>query len=170
MRTDEQNKLHEQRGNTLVREELGAKVRRLQHSVEEIRGEIHLDGVTVRTDANGRLTELTVGQDAWGRGPAAVADLIMRAYRQTADEVQHRTTSIMAELRDDPVVARIADATIGVAHVQEPPVAVRRSAPPGEQRDVPSAAGQQVHQAHEDDLSFVDTVEDGYFQRKSWME
>lgn len=96
---------------TSTREELGAKVRRLQQAVAEIHGITHLDGVTVRTDANGGLTGLEVSQDAYVRGPGALADLILRVYNQTANDVQQRTTAVMAELRDDPIVARMADAT-----------------------------------------------------------
>ena len=92
----------------MTREELGAKVRRLQQAVAEVQGNTHLGGVTIRTDANGRLTELSITHDAWSRGPEALADLIARACQITSQEVQIRSTAIMAELRDDPVVARIA--------------------------------------------------------------
>ena len=93
------------------REELGAKVRRLQEAVAEIHGITQLGGVTIRTDANGRLTGLDVSRDAYVRGPDVLADLIMRAYGQTADDVQQRTAAVLAELRDDPSVARIVDVT-----------------------------------------------------------
>ncbi len=71
-----------------------------------------MDGVTVRTDANGRLSELHIGHSAYARGPQELAELIVRVYRDTAAEVAARTSAIMAELRDDPAVARIADATV----------------------------------------------------------
>ena len=70
-----------------------------------------LDGVTVRTDANGRLTGLQVSRDAYVRGPDALADLILRAYGQTADDVQRRTAAALTELRDDASMARIVDVT-----------------------------------------------------------
>ncbi|WP_338890486.1 hypothetical protein [Rhodococcus sovatensis] len=85
----------------MTREELGAKVRRLQQAVAEVHGHTHLDGVTVRTDSIGRLTELGIADDAWARGPEA-----------------------LAELRDDPIVARIADATIGSVSAPETHVPV----------------------------------------------
>ncbi|WP_336082357.1 YbaB/EbfC family nucleoid-associated protein [Nocardia sp. SSK8] len=93
-------------------EELGAKVRRLQQAVADVHGETSVDGVTVRTDANGRLSELHIGHSAYARGPQELAELIVRVYRDTAAEVAARTSAIMAELRDDPAVARIADATV----------------------------------------------------------
>ncbi|MFD6547926.1 hypothetical protein [Bacillus cereus] len=63
-----------------------------------------------RTDANRRLTGIDVSKDAYVRGPDVLADLILRAYGQTADDVQRRTAAVLTELRDDPSVARIVDA------------------------------------------------------------
>ncbi|MGS2805977.1 hypothetical protein [Nocardia sp. MW-W600-9] len=93
-------------------EELGAKVRRLQQTVADVHGQTSMDGITIRTDANGRLSELHIGHSAYARGPQELAELIVRVYRDTAAEVAARTSAIMAELRDDPAVARIADATV----------------------------------------------------------
>lgn len=161
----------------MTREELGAKVRRLQQAVAEVHGDIQLDGVTIRTDANGRLTELSVGHDAWSRGPVEMADRIMRAYTQAAEDVQKRSTAIMAELRDDPIVARIADATIGSPAPDFH--ADRRSDPTMSERRYeelpqldPNVRDQPVH-SHSPDRRLIDERADdvdGYFQRKSWLE
>lgn len=143
----------------MAHEELGAKVRRLQQAVADVHGHTHVEGVTVRTDANGRLTELTVGHEAWGRGPAVLADLIMRAYSRTANDVQERSSSILAELRDDPTVARIADATA----VGQPATVSRAHKDPESPlpdnyltvRERPTA---DIHEA------------DSFYERKSWLE
>ena len=165
----------------MIDEELGAKVRRLQQAVDEVHGHTYLDGVSVRTDANGRLTELALGHEAWGRGPEALAETIMRAYRQTADDVLQRATAIMAELRDAPIVARIVDAAdsrsdpeCGGERPFGAPGSVAwspRLSPSGEisveQQDLSGASYiQSVNRE-------VDDREDGgdaYFQRKSWLE
>ncbi|KZF06758.1 hypothetical protein A2J03_24010 [Rhodococcus sp. EPR-157] len=155
---------------TLTREELGAKVRRLQRAVAEVHGHTHLDGVTVRTDSNGRLTELGIAHDAWARGPEALADLITRVYRDTAQEVQIRSTAIMAELRDDPIVARIADATIDSVSAPETHVPVaselrsRKLSQPDSMFPV-----QRTPTPHPVDHPVVDARDD-YFHRKSWLE
>lgn len=108
-------------------EELGAKVRRLQQIVADVHGYAAIDGVTVHTNANGRLTGLDISARAHAFGPQALIELIMRAYDQSADDVQTRTSAIMAELRDDPTVARIADATIVDT---APPPQIAESRPP----------------------------------------
>ncbi|WP_125458695.1 hypothetical protein [Rhodococcus sp. 1168] len=162
----------------MIREELGAKVRRLQAAVAEVHGHTHLDGVTIRTDANGRLTELTFGHDAWGRGPEVLADTIMRAYRQTADDVRQRSTTIMAELRDDPIVARIADATIGNSPAAETradqrPAYVTRESLSGELCQSDKAILEsQSFSGHSTGHRITDERDDvdGYFGRKSWLE
>lgn len=163
----------------MTREELGAKVRRLQQAVAEIHGDVHLDGVTIRTDANGRLTELSVGHDAWSRGPVEMADLIMHAYRQAAEDAQKRSTAIMAELRDDPIVARIADATIGSGPAPDFH-ADRRSDPTTSERRYeelpqpdPNVQDQTVQPSYSSGRRMSDERDgdaDGYFQRKSWLE
>lgn len=159
----------------MTREELGAKVRRLQQAVAEVHGKTHLDGVNVRTDANGRLTELSIAHDAWARGPEALADLITRAYRQAADDVRQRSTAIMAELRDDPNVARIADATIGNSpaaetHADQKPAPVTRESLSGElcqpNLEYQSFSGHASGHRMIDERDDVD----GYFGRKSWLE
>ena len=154
----------------MTREELGAKVRRLQQAVAEIHGHTHLDGVTVRTDANGRLTELGIAHDAWARGPEALADLIKRVYRDTAQDVQIRSTAIMAELRDDPIVARIADATIGSVSVPEAHVPVA-SDPRSRELSQPDSTFpvQRTPTPHSVDRPVADARDD-YFHRKSWLE
>ncbi|WP_168708365.1 MULTISPECIES: YbaB/EbfC family nucleoid-associated protein [unclassified Rhodococcus (in: high G+C Gram-positive bacteria)] len=162
----------------MTREELGAKVRRLQQAVAEVHGKTQLDGVNVRTDANGRLTELSIAHDAWSRGPEALADLIARAYRQAADDVRQRSTAIMAELRDDPIVARIADATIGNSpaadtHADQRPAPVTRGSLSGElcQPDLASLEYQSLT-GHSSGHRMIDERDDvdGYFGRKSWLE
>ncbi|MET4049515.1 DNA-binding protein YbaB [Rhodococcus sp. UYP5] len=159
----------------MTREELGAKVRRLQQAVAEVQGNTHLDGVTVRTDANGRLTELSIAHDAWARGPEALADLITRIYRLTSQEVQIRSTAILAELRDDPIVARIADATIGNSPATETradqrPEPVTQESLSGElcQPNLES----QSFSGHSTGHRMIDERDDvdGYFGRKSWLE
>lgn len=159
----------------MIHEELGAKVRRLQQAVAEVQGNTHLDGVTVRTDANGRLTELSIAHDAWARGPEALADLIARAYRQTADDVCQRSSAIMAELRDDPIVARIADATTGNSPAAETRADQRREPVTQEslsgelcQPDLEyqSFSGQSFGHRMTNERDDAD----GYFGRKSWLE
>ena len=158
----------------MIHEELGAKVRRIQQAVAEVQGNTHLDGVTIRTDANGRLTELSIAHDAWARGPEALADLITCVYRLTSQEVQMRSTAIMAELRDDPIVARIADATIGNSpaaeiHADQRPAPVTQDSLSGElcqpnleyQSFSGHVSGRMIDER--DDV-------DGYFGRKSWLE
>uniref|UniRef100_UPI003FA6AB2C YbaB/EbfC family nucleoid-associated protein n=1 Tax=Rhodococcus sp. H36-A4 TaxID=3004353 RepID=UPI003FA6AB2C len=159
----------------MTREELGAKVRRLQQAVAEVQGNTHLGGVTIRTDANGRLTELSITHDAWSRGPEALADLIARAYQITSQEVQIRSTAIMAELRDDPIVARIADATIGnspatEAHAAPRPEPVMRESLSGELCQ-PNLEYQSFS-AHSSGHRMTDERNDvdGYFGPKSWLE
>jgi DNA-binding protein YbaB len=153
----------------LTREELGAKVRRLQQAVAEVHGHTHLDGVTVRTDSNGRLTELGIAHDAWTRGPEALADLITRVCRDTAQEVQIRSTAIMAELRDDPIVARIADATIdSVSAETQVPVTSNSRLRELSQPDSMFSA-EQTPTPHSVDHPVVDARDD-YFHRKSWLE
>ena len=163
------------------REELGAKVRRLQEAVAEIHGITQLGGVTIRTDANGRLTGLDVSRDAYVLGPGALADLIMRAYNQTADDVQQRTTEVMAVLREDPVVARIVDAT---DRMPGPEVRVERPSGTPVQATWPvelsqpgdisvEQQGLAVHspvQSANHSLSQSDEDVDSYYQRKSWLE
>ncbi|MDJ0362737.1 hypothetical protein [Rhodococcus sp. H29-C3] len=162
----------------MTREELGAKVRRLQRAVAEVQGNTHLDGVTIRTDANGRLTELSIAHDAWARGPEALADLITRVYRLTSQEVQMRSTAIMAELRDDPVVARIADAAIGNSPATETgadqrTASVTQESLSGElSQPNPDNLGYQSFSAHFSGHRMIDERDDidGYFGRKSWLE
>ncbi|MDI9927447.1 YbaB/EbfC family nucleoid-associated protein [Rhodococcus sp. IEGM 1341] len=148
-------------------EELGAKVRRLQQAVADIHGITQLDGVTVRTDANGRLTGLQVSRDAYVRGPDVLADLIMRAYNRTADDVQRRTAAMLAELRDDASVARIVDATGSRAN---PEVAVE----PAQFGDFSVAqhrfSGQPYAQPSSRGPDEPEKSGDSYFQRKSWLE
>ena len=165
----------------MIDEELGAKVRRLQQAVDEVHGHTYLDGVSVRTDANGRLTELVCGHEAWGRGPEVLAETIMRAYRQTADDVLRRSTSIMAELRDDPIVARIVDATDSRSDPEcgsERPFDATGSVAWSPR---PSHSGEiSVEQQDLSGASYIQSVnrevddrEDGgdaYFHRKSWLE
>lgn len=105
---------------TRPHEELGAKVRRLQHAVSEIHGQASFGGVTVRADANGRLTGLDISESAHAAGPRALTELIMRLYNEVADDVHARTTAILTELRDDPAVARIADATADAGPAPQP--------------------------------------------------
>ncbi|WP_338890487.1 hypothetical protein [Rhodococcus sovatensis] len=150
----------------MTREELGAKVRRLQQAVAEVHGHTHLDGVTVRTDSNGRLTELGIAHDAWARGPEALADLITRVCRDTAQEVQIRSTAIMAELRDDPIVARIADATIDSVSAPETHVPVT-SDPRSRELSQPYSMFPAEQIPTPDS---VDRPVDDYFHRKSWLE
>ena len=136
----------------------------------EVHGHTHLDGVTVRTDANGRLTELGIAHDAWARGPEALADLIKRVYRDTAQDVQIRSTAIMAELRDDPIVARIADATIGSVSVPEAHVPVA-SDPRSRELSQPDSTFpvQRTPTPHSVDRPVADARDD-YFHRNSWLE
>lgn len=148
-------------------EELGVKVRRLQQAVADIHGITQLDGVTVRTDANGRLTELQVSRDAYVRGPDVLADLIMRAYGQTADDVQQRTAAVLAELRDDPSVARIVDATssranseVAVEPAQFGDFSVAQHSFSGQPNSEPPSRGPDE----------TEKSGDSYYQRKSWLE
>ena len=149
------------------REELGAKVRRLQEAVAEIHGITQLGGVTIRTDANGRLTGLDVSRDAYVRGPDVLADLIMRAYGQTADDVQQRTAAVLAELRDDPSVARIVDVTSSRANSE---VAVE----PAQFGDFSVAQHSFSSQPNSEPPSRgpdeTEKCGDSYYQRKSWLE
>ena len=137
-------------------EELGAKVRRLQQSVADIHGITQLEGVTIRTDANGRLTELQVSRDAYVRGPDVLADLIMRVYNRTADDVQQRTAAVLAEVREDPMVARIADVTDSRA---DPGARFDRS------NDTSAPAMWPVRIPNESEADV-----DPYYRRKSWLE
>lgn len=158
-------------------EELGAKVRRLQQAVADIHGVTQLDGVTVRADANGRLTGLQVSRDAYVRGP----DLIMRAYNRTADDVQRRTAVVLAELRDDASVARIVDATgsranpgvavEGACDMSEPAMRPVELSQPGDKsvaQQVFSARSHTQSVGRGPDKSVADV--DRYYQRKSWLE
>lgn len=165
----------------MTHEELGAKVRRLQQAVDDVHGHTYLDGVSVRTDANGRLNELRLGPDACGLGPEALAETIMRAYRQTADDVLQRSTAIMAELRDDPIVARIADATDSPRdselRVQRPSDTTRseiwpvdRSQPGGILIEHQDLSGASYNQSVNRELDDREDDGDGYYQRKSWLE
>lgn len=164
----------------MTREELGAKVRRLQQAVAEVQGNTHLDGVTVRTDANGRLTELSIAHDAWARGPEALADTIVLAYRHTADDVRQRSTAIMAELRDDPIVARIADATTCSAFMPEnrpnqgTDSVAQGSRPPDEIQNEQTADNQKIVSPRSSNRSAdrrlsEDDIYEGY-QPKSWLQ
>lgn len=148
-------------------EELGAKVRRLQQAVAEIHGITQLDGVTVRTDANVRLTGIQVSRDAYVRGPDALADLIMRAYGKTADDVHQRTAAVLAELRDDPSVARIVDATssranseVAVEPAQFGEFSVAQHSFSGQPSSEPSSSGPDE----------PEQSGDSYYQRTSWLE
>lgn len=136
----------------LAREELGAKVRRLQETVAEIGGMTQLDGVTIWTDANGRLTRLDVDHDAYARGPSTLVDLIMRAYEQTAEDVQQRTATVLAELREDPIVARIADAADDSNSTELRSYSERS----------------RVQSANRTPDEFDEP--DSYYRRKSWLE
>lgn len=148
-------------------EELGARVRRLQQAVADIHGITQLEGVTIRTDANGRLTGLQVSRDACARGPDVLADLIMRAYGKTADDVQQRTAAVLAELRDDPSVARIVDATssranseVAVEPAQFGEFSVAQHSFSGQRSSDPPSRGPDE----------TEKSGDSYYQRKSWLE
>ncbi|MGB6276065.1 MAG: YbaB/EbfC family nucleoid-associated protein [Rhodococcus sp. (in: high G+C Gram-positive bacteria)] len=169
--------------NTVIssHEELGAKVRRLQQTVADIHGITQLAGVTVRTDANGRLTGLQVSRDAYVRGPDVLADLIMRAYNRTADDVQRRTAAVMAELREDPMVARISDVTDsranhgvrleGACDTSEPAMRPVELSQPGDKSVAQQAFSALSHTrsvGRGPNKSEADV--DRYYQRKSWLE
>ena len=133
---------------TRPHEELGAKVRRLQAAVAEVHGCTTVDGVTVRTDASGRLTGLDVSAHAYTMGPNGLSELIMRVYNEMADDVGARTTAILAELHDDPAVAHIVDATTDTVSTPQP-VQQRSFNNPPQQRVVPESTPKPIAAGHQ---------------------
>ncbi|MGB3168329.1 MAG: hypothetical protein WBB62_02510, partial [Rhodococcus sp. (in: high G+C Gram-positive bacteria)] len=118
---------------------------------------------------------------AYVLGPGALADLIMRAYNQTADDVQQRTTEVMAVLREDPVVARIVDATDSMpgpeVRVERPPDTPVQATWPVELSQPGDISVEQqglaVHspvQSANHSSSQSDEDVESYYQRKSWLE
>lgn len=84
-------------------ESLGAKARRVQAVLEQLRGQGAVDGVRVEVDATNRLTDIQIGPTA----PADrqhLADTIRRAYRAAVDDIAPRRTALQRELADDPRV------------------------------------------------------------------
>lgn len=131
---------------TRPQEELGAKVRRLQNAVTEVNGHATIDGITIRTDANGRLTGIEIDPRAHAAGPQAVAESIMRAYTAVSEDTRARTRAILAELRDDPAVARIADATVTDPSTPPPAQHVPAYQPPPQHQPAPAPRYQPDYQ------------------------
>lgn len=75
-------------------DELGVKVQRAQHALEQIRGIGTVDGVTVEVDAENQVVAVS--------GPRG--ETILAAYRLALQNMQPRVADAMRELADDPQV------------------------------------------------------------------
>lgn len=75
-------------------DELGLKVQRAQHALDQIRGIGTVDGVTVEVDAESQVVAVS--------GPDG--ETVLAAYRLAVLEMQPRVTAAMRELAADPRV------------------------------------------------------------------
>lgn len=85
-------------------EELGAKVRRAQSELEQVRGLGTVDGVTVEVGADNTITSIT--------GPRAVdPNAVLEAYRIALGDKQPRVDSAMREVLEDERISQISTFT-----------------------------------------------------------
>ncbi|WP_067704572.1 hypothetical protein [Nocardia jejuensis] len=78
----------EARGNS---DQLGLKVQRAQHALEQVRGVGIVEGIRVIVDAEGHLLSVTVDEES----------IIMSAYRAALDDKRPKVDAALRELRAD---------------------------------------------------------------------
>jgi len=84
-------------------EEIGLKVQRAQHALEQIRGVGTVKGIRVTVDAENKLVALTVDE----------ADVILQAYSAALADKESQVELATAELQADPrfeAISTFADA------------------------------------------------------------
>jgi DNA-binding protein YbaB len=64
-------------------EDLAAKFSRVRHAVDQIRARVDVGGVSVEADGDGKLATVTFSAEALALGPEVLADVVIRAYRQS---------------------------------------------------------------------------------------
>lgn len=84
-------------------ESLGAKARRVQTVLEQLRGRGVVDGVQIEVDATNRLTGVQIGPTA-SADHERIADTVRRAYLAALDDIAPRRAALQRELADDPRV------------------------------------------------------------------
>ncbi|MCU1647157.1 MAG: hypothetical protein JWN03_7432 [Nocardia sp.] len=90
-------------------DELGLKVQRAQHALEQIRGVGVAQGVRVIVDAEDRLLSVTVNEEA----------VIMAAYHAAVEDKRPKVDEALRELRADTTFEAISTYTNGnSAHLE----------------------------------------------------
>ncbi|MFE5290495.1 YbaB/EbfC family nucleoid-associated protein [Nocardia sp. NPDC056611] len=82
-------------------DELGLKVQRAQHALEQIRGVGAVQGVRVIVDAEDRLLSVTVNEEA----------IIMAAYQAAIEDKRPKVDEALRELRADPTFEAVSTYT-----------------------------------------------------------
>lgn len=93
----------------MTREPLARRLTRVQIELDAIRGVAEVDGVRVVVAPDGRLAGVELAERTLGRGPIRLAELVVDAHRRAWDLARGEADALLAELVDDPTVARALD-------------------------------------------------------------
>lgn len=92
-------------------EPLAYKVAEAVRKRSVIRGHAHDKGVHVEVDADGRLTALTLDDEARYLGPTKLAAVIIEQCREAERSAQPAIEEVMRAVKNDPMSRRVATFT-----------------------------------------------------------
>ncbi|MFF0816136.1 hypothetical protein ACFYVR_13435 [Rhodococcus sp. NPDC003318] len=81
----------------------------MQRELDGVCGVAEVGGVRIGVAADGRLVVVEIAERALGLGSARLAALVAEAHRGARERARAESEGVLAELLDDPMVARAFD-------------------------------------------------------------
>lgn len=122
-------------------DELGAKVRRSQDAIEQIRGAAVGDGIRIEVDAGGKLVDIELSPGAMRSTSGKLAESIRMVYSNAVTDVQPKVDDALREVSDDPMAARLEQ---WVREHREAPAVVSRPMPVEDERSYMERRGGSI--------------------------